>query len=211
AGLLRSDGNSDVASVHVVDITDYDAVQRAVEAFLAVGGGIDILVNCAGWDRPTLFLDSKPDLWRTMVSMNLMGPINMHHAVLPHMVERKAGRVVNIASDAGRVGSSAEVVYSACKGGVIAMTKSLCRELSRYNITLNVICPGPTNTPLLDIFTGSTEKGPKMREAMIRATPLGRLAEPSDMAGTVAFLASDDAGFITGQTISVSGGLTMHG
>jgi 2-hydroxycyclohexanecarboxyl-CoA dehydrogenase len=199
------------ASVHVVDIADYNAVTREVAAFKARSKTIDILVNCAGWDRSSLFLESKPELWRQMIDMNLMGPLNVLHAVLPHMVERRSGKVINIASDAGRVGSSAEVVYSACKGGIIALTKSLCRELARYNIILNTVCPGPTNTPLLAAFAGSSDKAPKLYDGMIKATPLRRIAEPTDMPGVVAFLASDDANFIMGQTISVSGGLTMHG
>lgn len=211
AAIIRKQLPKTEVVVHAVDITDYDLVVREVTAFKSAAQVIDILVNCAGWDQASLFLESKPDLWRKMIDINLMGPINVHHAVLPHMVERKSGKVVNIASDAGRVGSSAEVVYSACKGGVIAMTKSLCRELSRHNIILNAVCPGPTNTPLLDAFTGMSDKGPKMREGMMRATPLRRIAETSDMPGIVVFLASDDANFITGQTISVSGGLTMHG
>jgi len=209
--LINTDMARAAASVHVVNITDYDAVTREVAAFKAKSGAIDILVNCAGWDRSSLFLESKPDLWRQMIDMNLMGPLNVLHAVLPHMVERRSGKVINIASDAGRVGSSAEVVYSACKGGIIALTKSLCRELARHNIILNTVCPGPTNTPLLAAFVGFSDKAPKLYEGMVRATPLRRIAEPTDMPGIVAFLASDDANFIMGQTISVSGGLTMHG
>jgi len=212
AKIIKAEAPTTKVQIHVVDITDYEGVAREVDFFKNKANGvIDILVNCAGWDQPSFFLDSKPELWRKMIEINLIGPLNVHHAVLPHMVERRGGKVINIASDAGRVGSSAEVVYSACKGGIIAMTKSLCRELSRYNIILNSICPGPTNTPLLDAFTNSSDKGPKMREGMARATPLRRIAEPTDMPGLVAFLASDDANFITGQTISVSGGLTMHG
>jgi 2-hydroxycyclohexanecarboxyl-CoA dehydrogenase len=211
ASQINADNPKTRVTIHVVDITDYDAVTREVGSFKDQAGTIDILVNCAGWDRASLFLESKPDLWRQMIEMNLMGPLNVHHAVIPHMVERRSGKVINIASDAGRVGSSAEVVYSACKGGIIAMTKSLCRELARYNIILNVVCPGPTNTPLLEAFAGSSDKAPKLYEGMIKATPLRRIAEPTDMPGVVAFLASDDANFIMGQTISVSGGLTMHG
>lgn len=212
ATMIKAESPDAKITVHAVDITNYDNVVREAASFKEQAGGtIDILVNCAGWDQASLFLDSKPDLWRKMIEMNLMGPLNVHHAVLPHMVERRSGKVINIASDAGRVGSSAEVVYSACKGGIIAMTKSLCRELSRHNIILNSVCPGPTNTPLLDAFVGSSDKAPKMREGMMRATPLRRIAETNDLPGIVAFLASDDANFITGQTISVSGGLTMHG
>jgi 2-hydroxycyclohexanecarboxyl-CoA dehydrogenase len=209
--LINADLARAPSSVHVVDITDYNAVAREVTAFKTKNGAIDILVNCAGWDRSSLFLDSKPDLWRQMIEMNLMGPLNVLHAVLPYMVERRTGKVINIASDAGRTGSSAEVVYSACKGGIIALTKSLCRELARYNIILNSVCPGPTKTPLLAAFAASSDKAPKLYEGMIKATPLRRIAEPTDIPGIVVFLASDDANFILGQTISVSGGLTMHG
>jgi 2-hydroxycyclohexanecarboxyl-CoA dehydrogenase len=140
-----------------------------------------------------------------------MGPIHLHHTVVAHMAERGAGCVVNIASDAGRVGSSGEAVYSACKGGIIAFTKTLARELTRKGIRLNVVCPGPTDTPLFDVFKSSSGDGEKLASGLERAIPMRRLGRPDDYPGIVAFLLSDDAGYITGQTISVSGGLTMHG
>ena len=199
------------AYAHVVDIADLGAVQAGVKAFEKKAGPIEILVNNAGWDKAMPFLESTADLWKKIIDINLYGPINMHYAVLPGMVERKRGRVVSIASDAGRVGSSGESVYSACKGGVIAFTKTLAREHARNNIQLNTVCPGPTDTPLLKSFAEESEAGAKLIERLTRAIPMRRLGQPGDYAGIVAFLASDDAGYITGQTISVSGGLTMHG
>lgn len=198
-------------SVHIVDVGDYDAVKREVDAFKNGNGSIDILVNNAGWDRAVLFVDSDPAFWRKIIDINLMGPMNVTHAVVKHMIPSGGGKVVNIASDAGRVGSSGEAAYAACKGGLIALTKSLARELARYNIIFNSVCPGPTNTPLLAAFAAESNLGAKFHEAMKKATPLRRIGEPTDCPGLVAFLASDDANFILGQTISVSGGLTMNG
>jgi 2-hydroxycyclohexanecarboxyl-CoA dehydrogenase len=197
------------AHAHAVDISDLDAVQAAVKAFETQAGAVEVLVNNAGWDKAAPFLGSTPDLWKKLIDINLYGPINMHYAVLPGMVQRKRGRVVNIASDAGRVGSSGESVYSACKGGIIALTKTLAREHARHNIQLNCVCPGPTDTPLLRSFTQEGDAGQKLIDGLTRAIPMKRLGQPSDYPGIVAFLASDDAAFITGQTISVSGGLTM--
>ncbi len=199
------------AHAHIVDITDLSAVTRCVAEFEKQAGGVEILVNNAGWDKAAPFLSSTPELWKKLIDINLYGPLNMHYAVLPGMVQRKRGRVVSIASDAGRVGSSGESVYSACKGGVIAFTKTLARELARNNIQLNAVCPGPTDTPLLRSFAEEGEAGNKLIEGLTRAIPMRRLGQPADYPGIVAFLASDDAAFITGQTVSVSGGLTMHG
>jgi 2-hydroxycyclohexanecarboxyl-CoA dehydrogenase len=199
------------ASVHAVDITDYAAVSDAVAALVSEHGGVDILINNAGFDRFANFLDTTPEQWESIIAVNLYGTLNMHHVVLPGMRARDRGRVVNIASDAGRVGSSMEAVYSACKGGVIAFTKSVARELARTGIRLNVVCPGPTDTPLLAQFLGGGEDGAKVLKALERAVPLKRIGRPEDVPGIVAFLASDDAEYITGQVISVSGGLTMHG
>jgi 2-hydroxycyclohexanecarboxyl-CoA dehydrogenase len=199
------------AHAHEVDITDLDAVQSSVAAFEKQTAPVEVLVNNAGWDKAMPFLSSAPELWKKVVDINLYGPLNMHYAVLPGMVQRKRGRVVSIASDAGRVGSSGESVYSACKGGIIAFTKTLARELARSNIQLNTVCPGPTDTPLLRSVADEGEAGVRLIEALTRAIPMRRLGQPSDYPGIVAFLASDDAGYITGQTISVSGGLTMHG
>jgi len=199
------------ADAVVVDIVDYAAVAAAVGDFEASAGATDILVNNAGWDRLVSFLDSEPSLWDQLIAINLRGPLNMHHVVVRGMAERRRGRVVNIASDAGRVGSSGEAVYSACKGGIIAFTKTLARELAASGVNLNVVCPGPTETPLLESFLGEGEQGRKVYEGLKRAIPLRRLGQPADVVGIVALLASDDAQFITGQVISVSGGLTMHG
>ena len=196
---------------HAVDISDLAAVQAGVKTFEQQAGPVEVLVNNAGWDKAMPFLASTPDLWKKLIDINLYGPINMHYAVLPGMVERKRGRVVSIASDAGRAGSSGESVYSACKGGVIAFTKTLAREHARHNIQLNAVCPGPTDTPLLRSFAEEGEAGAKLIDGLTRAIPMRRLGQPGDYPGIVAFLASDDAAFITGQTISVSGGLTMHG
>lgn len=199
------------AKAFEVDITDHAAVARAVAEFEADIGPTDILVNNAGWDKFAYFLATEPDLWRKILAINLEGPLNLHHAVLKGMQARRSGRVVNIASDAGRVGSSMEAVYSSAKGGIIAFTKTMAREMARAGVTLNVVCPGPTETPLLESFLGEGDQGKKVYEGLKRAVPLGRLGQPDDIAGVVAFLASDEAAYITGQVISVSGGLTMHG
>ncbi len=192
------------------DITDRAAVVRALAELEERAGPPGVLINNAGWDRVGDFLDTQPDFWESVIAVNLRGPLNVHHVVLPGMVARGRGKVVNIASDAGRVGSSGEAVYAACKGGIIALTKTLARELAP-KINLNVVCPGPTETPLLDSFVGEGERGRKVYEGLKRAIPFRRLGQPADVAGIVAFLASDEASFITGQVISVSGGLTMHG
>ena len=199
------------ASTHIVDITDYEAVSEAAASLASDHGGIDILVNNAGFDRFANFLDTTPEQWDSIIAVNLRGTLNMHHVVLQGMRERTWGRVVNIASDAGRVGSSMEAVYSACKGGVIAFTKSVARELAQTGVRLNVVCPGPTDTPLLAQFLEAGEDGAKIRKALERAVPMKRIGQPEDVPGIVAFLSSDDAEYITGQVISVSGGLTMHG
>ncbi|MGH8765533.1 MAG: SDR family oxidoreductase, partial [Burkholderiales bacterium] len=167
--------------------------------------------NNAGWDMFKPFLKTDPAFWQKIVSINLMGALNLMHNVLPGMVERGGGKVVSIASDAGRVGSSGEAVYSACKGGIIAITKTLARELASKGVRLNTVCPGLTETAMLESFMQGAGNPEKLREAYRRAVPIGRLGKPEDIAGAVLFLASDDADFITGQTLSVSGGLTMHG
>ncbi len=199
------------ADCEVCDITNYEAVVKGVAAIESRIGPTWTLVNNAGWDKPIPFLKTTPDFWQKVVSINYMGPLHMTHAVVSGMVERGGGRVIFIASDAGRVGSSGEVVYSGTKGATIAFAKALAREVSRKNVLLNCVCPGPTNTPAMDAFVGTGEQGQKIRDAMVRGVPLGRIGEPDDYPGLVAFLASDDASFIQGQTISVSGGLSMHG
>jgi len=194
------------------DITDYSAVTAAVASFeQQAGQGTDILVNNAGWDTPMPFLKTDEAFWKKVTSINWFGPLHMTHAVGQGMAQRKSGRIINIASDAGRVGSSGEVVYSGCKGATIAFAKALAREVARSNVTVNTVCPGPTDTPAMTAFVGTGEQGAKIRDAMVRGVPLGRIGVPDDYPGLVAFLASDDAAFMTGQTISVSGGLSMHG
>ncbi|MBD0416731.1 SDR family oxidoreductase [Oryzicola mucosus] len=194
-----------------VDITDRDSIEKAVDAFEAEAGPVELLANVAGWDLPVPFLDTDRAFWDKVIQINLYGPLNMHHVVVKRMAERGFGRVVNISSDAGRVGSSGEAVYSACKGGIIAFTKTVARELARSGVVLNVVAPGPTDTPLFDGFKAASPTGGKIAEGLARAIPLQRLGKPDDYPGMIAFLLSDDAAFITGQTISVSGGLTMHG
>ena len=197
----------DLKSEQPVDITKYEAVKKAVDA----AGPVDILVNNAGWDIFRPFLRTDPAFWQKIIALNLVGAMNVLHCVLPGMVERGRGKVVNIASDAGRVGSSGEAPYSACKGGIIALTKTLARELASKNIQLNVVCPGLTQTGMLEQFMQGAGNPEKLREAYRRAIPIGRLGKPEDIPGAVLFFASDDADFITGQVLSVSGGLTMHG
>ncbi len=192
-----------------LDITDYHAVHAVVAGLMARHGRIDTLVNNAGWDLAMPFLDTTPELWTRIIAINLNGPINLQHCVVAHMVKAGTGKVVNIASDAGRVGSSGEAVYSACKGGIIAFTKTLAREVARKGVRVNCVCPGPTDTPLLQAVAGDGDYGKRLLEGLKSAIPLKRLGQPEDLAGMVAFLASDDANFITGQTVSVSGGLTM--
>jgi 2-hydroxycyclohexanecarboxyl-CoA dehydrogenase len=190
----------------VFDISKYADARAAV-----AGETVDVLVNNAGWDRFQNFVDTTPEDWEALIDINLRGPLNMHHIVLPQMVARGSGRVINISSDAARVGSSGESVYSACKGGIIAFSKTLAREVARKGITVNVVCPGPTDTPILRGFLGEGEAGKKVYDALVRAIPMKRVGQPDDIPGIVAFLASDEAAFITGQVISVSGGLTMAG
>jgi 2-hydroxycyclohexanecarboxyl-CoA dehydrogenase len=194
------------ALAYRVDISDYGEVERVTKAFEKAEGPAELLANVAGWDKALPFLDSNVALWDQVIRINLYGPLNVQHVLVRGMAERGFGRVVNVASDAGRVGSSGEAVYSACKGGIIAFTKTLARELARRGVTANVVCPGPTDTPLLRSFADQ-----KLVDALARAIPMGRLGQPDDCPGVIAFLLSDDAKFVTGQTTSVSGGLTMHG
>lgn len=188
------------------DVTSRESVAAMVSAVVERFGCIDALVNNAGWDKVGPFLQSKETDWEKVIAINLYGTLNCCKAVLPVMVNQGYGKVVNISSDAGRVGSSGEAVYSAAKGGIIAFTKTLAREMARYRINVNCVCPGPADTPL---FAELGEDNPKLREALEKAIPFRRLARPQDIANAVAFLVSDEAEYITGQTLSVSGGLTM--
>ncbi len=187
-----------------VDVTDRQAVQAMADQVVQLFGRIDVLINNAGWDKASPFVDSEPGDWDRAIAVNLYGVLHTCKAVLPIMAAQGGGAVVNLGSDAGRVGSSGEAVYSAAKGGVIAFTKSLAREMARHQVRVNCVCPGPTDTALFASFAG-----PKLREALTKAIPFRRLGQPADVANVVAFLASDEASFVTGQTVSVSGGLTM--
>jgi 2-hydroxycyclohexanecarboxyl-CoA dehydrogenase len=192
------------------DVTDLAALRNVVAAAESSLGPLDVLVNNAGWERLHFFTESDPALWDRLIAVNLKGVLNATRAALDVMAPRNAGRIVSIASDAGRVGSSGESVYSACKAGVIGFSKALAREVARHRITVNVVCPGPTDTQLLaDVMEG--ERGAKVLEGMKRGIPLRRLATPEDVAGAVAYFASDEAAYVTGQVLSVSGGLTMAG
>ncbi len=199
------------AAAFKCDITNRAEVEAAVAGAEAQLGPIDVLVNNAGWDIFKPFTKTEPAEWDKLIAINLTGALHMHHAVLPGMVQRKAGRIVNVASDAARVGSSGEAVYAACKGGLVALSKTLAREHARHGITVNVVCPGPTDTALLAGVVEGAGNPEKLIEAFTKAIPLGRLGKPEDLAGAIAFLGSDDASFITGQVLSVSGGLTMAG
>jgi 2-hydroxycyclohexanecarboxyl-CoA dehydrogenase len=193
------------------DITDRASVDAAVAATEARLGGIDVLVNNAGWDVFRPFLKTDAELWQRLIAINLVGALNLHHAVLPGMVERRHGRIVNISSDAARVGSSGEAVYAACKGGLVAFSKTIAREHARHGITVNVVCPGPTDTALFEGYKQGAGNPEKLVQAFERSIPLGRIGQPDDLPGAVLFFASDDAAYITGQVLSVSGGLTMAG
>jgi 2-hydroxycyclohexanecarboxyl-CoA dehydrogenase len=189
-----------------LDVTDARSVDQAIEEAEAALGPLDVLVNNAGVDVIGPFMDSDEATWERLWAVNLKGTLLTTRAVLDGMIERKRGRIVNIGSDAGRVGSSGEAVYSATKGGVIAFSKTLAREMARHGITVNCVCPGPTDTALLEQLREYDEK---LHASLARAIPLRRLGRPEDVAGAVVFLASDEAAYITGQTLSVSGGLTM--
>ncbi len=205
ADALIADYGTSSAAVQV-DVTDADSIDAAVEQTERELGPVEVLVNNAGTDIFEPFLQSTPKAWDHVIAVNLLGTVACCHRVLPGMVERGYGRIVNIGSDAGRVGSSGEAVYSATKGGVIAFTKTVAREMASRGVTVNCVCPGPTDTVL---FGQLGEANPKLYDALSRAIPLRRIGQPADIAPAVAFLASDAAGFVTGQTLSVSGGLTM--
>ncbi|MBX3575063.1 MAG: SDR family oxidoreductase [Mesorhizobium sp.] len=199
------------AKAYQFDIADRAAVISNVERIGTELGPIDILINNAAFDIYGRFLETDPDRWRLLIDINVMGALNMHHAVLPGMVTKKSGSIINMASDAARVGGFGEAVYSTCKSGLIGLTKALAREHARDGIRLNVVCPGPTDTPLLTSVVSGHREPEKLRENFRRNIPMGRIGVPDDLAGIVAFLAGAEASFITGQVISVSGGLTMAG
>ena len=194
------------AHPYKADVTRKAQIEAMVAEAIKRWGTVHILVNNAGWDKVEPFIQSTEETWDKVLAINLKGPIICIRAVLDEMIKNGYGKIVSIASDAGRVGSTGEAVYSAAKGGIIAFTKTIAREMARHRINVNCICPGPTNTPL---FATVAADNPKLAESLKRVIPFGRLGLPEDIAPTVVFLASDEAGFITGQTLSVSGGLTM--
>jgi 2-hydroxycyclohexanecarboxyl-CoA dehydrogenase len=196
----------DGSTAHVADLTDPAAVLAMRDEVIRAHRIPAVLVNAAGWDRIEPFMDNDDELWQTLTAINLLGPVRVSHAFLRPILDAGGHvRIVNIASDAGRVGSTGETVYAATKGGVIAFTKSLAREMARHRINVNCVCPGPTNTPLLDSMPE------KLRDSLEKVIPFRRLAEPEEIADAVLFFASDRARYVTGQVLSVSGGLTMAG
>ncbi len=209
AASIRAEGGQ--AQAFRCDITDRESVNASVLACEAQLGPIDVLINNAGWDIFKPFTKTEPAQWDKLIAINLTGALHMHHAVLPGMAARKKGRIVNISSDAARVGSSGEAVYAACKGGLVAFSKTIAREHARHGITVNVVCPGPTATALFEDYKQGAGNPEKLMEAFTRSIPLGRIGQPDDLPGAVLFFASDDAAYVTGQVLSVSGGLTMNG
>lgn len=203
AAAIRSEGQG--ADFMRLDVTDLESIEAFKREAYTRRGNVDIVVNVAGWGKIQPFVQNTPEFWRKVIDLNLFGPIAVSRAFLDQMIERGAGKIINVSSDAGRVGSLGETVYSGAKGGVIAFTKGLAREAARYNINVNCICPGPTDTPLL----AATPE--KFQEAFVRVTPFRRLAKPSEIADAVLFFASARSDFVTGQVLSVSGGMTMAG
>jgi 2-hydroxycyclohexanecarboxyl-CoA dehydrogenase len=203
AAELRATGAD--ARFFELNVAERASANAAAERVRAELGRLDVLVNAAGWDIIQPFMDNTPEYWEKIVALNLMGPIQVTRAMLPLLIESGSGRIVNVSSDAGRVGSFGETVYAGAKGGVIAFTKSLAREMTRKQVRVNCVCPGPTDTPL---FATQSEK---MQQALIGAIPMKRLGQPGEVADAVLFFASDRSSFITGQVLSVSGGLTMVG
>lgn len=202
ADMRAQDRDAVFMAVDMTDTASIDAFAAAVQDRL---GAVDVLVNGAGWGRTAPFWEGTADFWAKLVALNFVGPMQLTKALLPLMIERASGRIVNVASDAGRVGSLGETVYSGAKGGLIAFTKSLAREVARYQINVNCVCPGPTDTPLMAAVPE------KVQEGLKKAIPFRRLAKPSEIADAIVFFASDRASYVTGQVLSVSGGLTMAG
>jgi len=188
-----------------LDVTDPASVEAFRAAALAARGAVDIVASVAGWGKTEPFVQNTPELWKKLIDLNFVGTIMVTRAFLDPMIERRSGKIVTVASDAGRVGSLGETVYSGAKGGVIAFSKGLAREMARHNITVNCVCPGPTDTPLMAAVPD------KIKEAFARVTPMHRIARPSEVADAILFFASSHSDFVTGQVLSVSGGLTMAG
>jgi 2-hydroxycyclohexanecarboxyl-CoA dehydrogenase len=209
----NADGTSDTvariggaSTAHIADLTDPAAILGLRDEVLAAHRVPDVLVNAAGWDRIEPFMDNDDQLWQDLTAINLLGPVRVSHAFLESIIAAETtAKIVNIASDAGRVGSTGETVYAGTKGGVIAFSKSLAREMARHGINVNCVCPGPTDTPLLDTMPD------RLRQGLEKAIPFRRLAQPEEVADAVVFFASDRARYVTGQVLSVSGGLTMAG
>lgn len=201
AAALRASGSE--AEFGAVDITDPASIEAFARDVQERHGAIDVLVNGAGWGRTSPFWEGTPEFWSKLVALNFVGPMLLCKAFLPSMMERRSGRIVNVASDAGRVGSMGETVYAGTKGGLIAFTKSLARETARYAINVNCVCPGPTDTPLMAAVPD------KVKDALVKAIPLRRLGKPEEVADAIAFFAGDRSAYVTGQVLSVSGGLTM--
>jgi 2-hydroxycyclohexanecarboxyl-CoA dehydrogenase len=214
-GDLNEEGAREVAGeldgfACALDVADTASVRAGVDAAVAELGDIDVLVNNAGTDRFSFFVNSNEELWDFVLGVNLRGVLGVTHAVLPRMQERRAGAIVNVASEAGRVGSQGSATYSAAKAGVIGFTKAIAREAARYRVRCNAVAPGPIETPLLNaapLVLG--EVGERLKQAMVNATALGRSGQPEEVAAAIVFLASDDASYVTGQTLNVSGGLSM--
>lgn len=202
---VANEGNGRIVATQV-DLGQPDSVKAFAAKVLAASGRVDGLVNAAGFDKVGPFIKNDPELWDRLVAVNLLGAMRLTQLVLPSMIERKAGKIVNISSDAGRVGSMGETAYAATKGGLIAFSKSLAREVARYQINVNVVCPGPTDTPL---FNAEASEG--LREALLNAIPFRRLGQPEDVAQAIRYLIGPHSGYVTGQVLSVSGGLTMVG
>ncbi len=202
AEIRESGGQADYV---YLDVTDQASIEACRDKIESAKGGVDIIANVAGWGKIQPFVENTPEFWQQVVNINFMGPIMVARAFLDKMIERGSGKIVNISSDAGRVGSLGESVYSGAKGGIIAFSKSLAREVSRFNITVNCVCPGPTDTPLMDAVPE------RHREAFVRATPMRRLAQPAEIADAIIFFSSDQSSFVTAQVLSVSGGLCMSG
>ncbi|HME70131.1 MAG TPA: SDR family NAD(P)-dependent oxidoreductase [Myxococcota bacterium] len=211
--VLEEQGRAVAEAVHGVfvrcDMATPESVRGAVRSIEHTLGGLDVVVSNAGIDIVGPFASSDPASWEPVLDVNLRGPLHLCHAALPLLVRRGTGRVILVSSDAARVGSSGEAVYAACKAGLIALAKTLAREHARDGITVNAVCPGPTDTQLLHGLMGSSEEGKRILDAVVRQIPLRRLARPEEIANAVAFLAGDESAYITGQTLSVSGGLTM--
>jgi 2-hydroxycyclohexanecarboxyl-CoA dehydrogenase len=192
-----------------MDVTDASAVRDGISRVHAQLGPVDVLVNCAGWDEFRAFVETDEAFWRRVIAVNYEGCLRTTHALVAGMAERGYGRIVNVSSDAARVGSAQEAVYAGAKAGVIAFTKTIAREFARSGVTANAVCPGPTDTDMLAEMSRGAADSERLAAALERAVPMRRLGRPEDVAAAIAFLASEDASYITGQTLSVSGGLTM--